>query len=140
MFSRSFEQRLSAWHDFRENLRNSSDPIQDTIDLYRLAPIVSMNCDPWDPDTWLNPWELLQENLYCEYCILLGICYTLQLADNLTYKNFEIHISIDTQTTDRYYLLCIDDRVVGYDDQQHISINDLPQSLYTETVHHMPSL
>ena len=99
-----------------------------------------MNCDPWDSSTWLDPWELLHENLYCEYCILLGICYTLQLTDNLTYKTFEIHICIDRKFNDRHYLLKVDDRIIGYEQGTHIHIDELPSSLHSEVIYPMTEI
>ena len=140
MFSKHYEKRLAAWHEFRKNLDNDLDPIQTTIDFYKSAPRVNINCDPWDPDTWPTPWQLLQENEYCDYCIILGICYTLQLTNTFKQNNFEIHISIDRELTERYYLLHLNNVVIGYDTKTYINKDSLPTSLFSETVHTMPIL
>jgi len=140
MFSDNFEQRLAAWHDFREQLEAHITPIQAVIDLYKHAPRVTINCDPWDRNTWLDPWELLKENEYCEYCILLGICYTLQLTDKFKNSTIEIHICVDRQNSERHYLLYVDDVVIGYDMNTYIDKHDLPSSICSETVYRMPAL
>lgn len=140
MFVESYEQRLCDWHSFRQSLETSDDAIQDVIDFYQTAPRVLINCDPWDPSTWPSPWELIEQNEYCDYCILLGICYTLQLTDKFTNSKFVIHIGIDQQNSTSYFLLSVDDRIVGYQSNTHCDVKDLPSSIGFETVYHMPHL
>ena len=140
MFLKPYEKRLAVWHDFRHKLETADDPLQEVIEFYQSAPTVSINCDPWDRSTWPDPWQLLLENEYCEYCIILGMCYTLQLTDKFSQAKFEIHIGIDKQNSDRAYLLFVDDRVLGYYYDTHIHRNELPLGLYSEVVYQMPGL
>ena len=140
MFNKPFEGRMSFWRDFRNTLEDSSDPIADAVEFYRLAPMVSFQADPYDQKTWPDPWELLKDNLYCPFVKLLAICYTLQLTERFTGSNFQIHITQDKQLSQEKYLLKIDDMYIGYNDDQVIVINDLPESLLVETVYDMPSL
>jgi hypothetical protein len=74
MFDKKYEERLRAWNEFRQSLEASTDPLEDTVKFYERAPVVSIQVDPWDSDTWLNPWELLYENKYCEFSKILAIC------------------------------------------------------------------
>lgn len=135
MFSLDFEQRLSYWRDFRCSLEHSRNPIQDTIDLYHSAPMASINCDPWDIATFPRPWELLEENVYCDCCVLLGICYTLALTERFSNSKFELAIFLDETRNKGYgFILFIDDRVIGYTNT-HISRTELPQNLQPETTH-----
>ena len=62
---RSFDTRLKNWADFRNSLEQSTDPLNDVISYYNLAPLVSINVDPWDRSVWPGPWELIDENQYC---------------------------------------------------------------------------
>lgn len=133
MHTLTYEKRLAAWVKFRESLETSIDPLQDVINFYSTIPVTTMNCDPWDRDTWLNPWELLHENEYCEYCILLGMCYTLQLTDRFSTDEFEIHIGIDEQKTRHYYLLVVGDRVLGYDNTTHVHVDEAFKSVQSQT-------
>jgi len=135
-----YEDRLSQYAEFRSNLELSKDPLQDVIDTYESAPTVSINCDPWDPSTWPTAWQLIAENEYCEYCKILGMCYTLQLTDKFKDEQFEIHICIDRSNNDRMYLLFVGDRVLGYYYNAHIHKNELPESIISETIHPMPAL
>lgn len=135
-----YEDRLSAYSQWRQQLEYAEDPIQEVIDKYDDAPTVSINCDPWDRNTWPSPWELILENEYCEYCKILGMCYTLQLTDKFKDEQFEIHICIDRSNNDRMYLLFVGDRVLGYYYNAHIHKNELPESIISETIHPMPAL
>ena len=136
----NYEDRLLAYNQFRLSLENSADPLQDVIDMYEDAPTVSINADPWDQRSWMTAWELIYENEYCEYCKILGMCYTIQLTDKLKDEIFEIHICIDRTTNDRLYLLFVGDRVLGYYYNTHIHKDELPDTLYSETVYTMPAL
>ena len=105
MFEKNNDQRLQEWSEFRNTLEASSNPIQDTIDFYSQAPTVSIHTDPWDETTWPTPWELVQENQYCDFCIVLGCCYSLQLTERFSGTDFEIHIIIDSKNSATHYLL-----------------------------------
>lgn len=125
----SYEQRLQQWSDFRSSLETADDPLQVVIDTYSNNPTVSIHTDPWTQDMWPNPWELIMENQYCEFCSVLGMCYSLQLTDRFTGADFEIHIGVDREESKDFYLLKINDRIIGYDKDRHISIHDLPNSI-----------
>lgn len=140
MFDQKFEDRMSAWRDFRQSLSTSTDPIQDVIDFYNQAPTVSINADPYTADTWPGPWELLEENIYCEYCKLLGICYTLQLTEHFNQNPFEIHIGIDRDCSMTYYLLYVGNRVIGYEADTHVHKDTIPESIQIQKIHAMPEL
>lgn len=141
MFSKiKYELRLQEYAKFREDLETSTDPIQTVIDKYEEAPTVSINADPWDRDTWPSAWQLISENEYCEYCKILGMCYTLQLTDKFKDEQFEIHIVIDRNNNDRMYLLYVGDIVLGYYYNSYIHKDELPDTIHSETIHHMPAL
>ena len=139
MFSKTYEDRLRAWNEFRNSLEKSDNPIQQAIENYRKAPKVRIHTDPWTPEMWPSPWELVEENQYCEFCKLLGICYSLQLTDRFSQSNFEIHIGIDTQDSNTYYLLFVDNFVIGYDDE-YILRSELPASIRSQKQYPMPKL
>jgi hypothetical protein len=140
MFDKTYEHRLQSWHDFREQIESEQDPIQFVIDNYEQPPTVSMHTDPWTPEQWPSPWELIQENQYCEFCKLLGICYSLQLTDKFSQANFEIHIGIDKEESKTYYLLFVDDIVIGYLDETYVHRSKLSENYYSQQVYPMPKL
>ena len=43
MFNLGYEERLSKWRKFREQLESSSKPLNDVVQFYSLAPTVSIH-------------------------------------------------------------------------------------------------
>jgi hypothetical protein len=140
MFEEQFEKRLQSWHDFRATLETHPDPLQHTIDAYQRVPGVSIHTDPWDQKMWPQPWELISENQYCAFCTVLGMCYSLQLTERFKQELVEIHICIDRKKNETFYLLMIQNRVIGYDGESHISVSDLPKEIISQRVYTMPRL
>lgn len=138
MFDKTYEDRLISWVAFRQSLEQSKDPIQDVIDCYNAAPTVSIHIDPWNQKTWPDPWELIQENQYCEFARVLGMCYSLQLTNRFNRSNFEIHISTDYDKSVNYYILMIDKYAIGYYNSSYIVIDELSPTLVSQKIYSMP--
>ena len=136
----NYEQRLSGWSAFRETLELSDDPLQDVINYYNKIPTVSIQTDPYTPSTWPGPWELVNENMYCDFCRVLGMCYSLQLTDRFSQEKFEIHIGIDNKRSKHYYLLVVGDRVLGFTHSTHEHVDKVLKDLEPQEIHHMPPL
>jgi hypothetical protein len=140
MFNKKFEERLELWHQFRLELETSSTPLEDVVEFYSKAPLVSMQVDPYESDTWLDPWELLKENQYCEFSKILAICYSLQLTDRFMAEDFEIHICTNNKEASTHYLLFFQEKVIGYDWTRIIKRNELPLDLQSQQQYLMPPL
>jgi hypothetical protein len=140
MFDKRFEDRLRAWADFRNQLEFSHNPIQEVIDFYNRAPLVNIQVDPYDQTSWLDPWSLLRENNYCNFALILGIAYTLQLTTRFSEAQFEIHICTDKEKSEIKYLLFVDNCVIGYNRNCAIKVVDLPPSLQFEKSYRLPAL
>ena len=138
MFEKPYQERLLFWRELRDSLEVSKNPIQDTIDFYNCAPHCSIATDPYTPSSWPDPWELLEENNYCAFVKILAICYTLQLTDVLSQASYEIHITRDNKSSSTYYLLFVDDQVIGFNGDTHVHKDNLPNTLYSELVHALP--
>lgn len=139
MFHKNYEQRLNSWSSLRQTLEVAADPFQEIIDFYKQAPYVSVHTDPWSQDMWPDPWELVYENQYDEFCTVLGMCYSLQLTDRFKGSEFEIHICT-LESLSYVYLLFVDDYVLGYDNNKVVLKKDLPMDLQSQTVYAMPKL
>jgi hypothetical protein len=140
MFNKKFEDQLRDWNAFRRSLEISPTPIEDTIDFYSKAPMVSHQVDPYDSSSWLTPWELLKDNKYCEFSKILAICYTLQLTDKFMDDDFEIHIIADREKSETNYLLFIRDLVISSNGMIIMNKCDLPNDVQPQTVYAMPKL
>jgi len=140
MFDKKYESRLVLWHEFREYLESADNPLQSVIDFYRAAPLVNIQTDPYDRSIWPSPWEILRENLYCEFVKLLAICYTVQLTERFNQESFEIHIVRDDNNSDTLFLLFVGDTCIGYDYDTPVPVSDLPKDLHFEMSYTMPAL
>ena len=132
MFDKKFEDRLKAWHDFRETLLTDPDPIQSTIDFWSNAPITSRNIDPYDQSTWPDPWQMIEENSFCEYTKTLAIAYTLKLTD--IYQDWQptFYVGLDKSQSRLYYMCVLNDNVLGFDLEKSVHITQLPKSIHIQ--------
>lgn len=135
MAKQSFEDRLFEWNRLRKNLEHSVNPIEDTVSYWQTIPCCSRNCDPYDSSTWPSPWEMIEENSYCEFTKLLAIAYTLKLTDKFKDLIFLIKIGLDKRQSRMYYLLCVGDQVVAIDDIKSMHINQVPKNIHIQKIH-----
>ena len=140
MFNKKFEDRMRDWKLFRDNLESSENPIQDTINFWNAAPITNIAADPYGQSTWPDPWEMIEENIFCPFVKILAILYTLQLTDRFSQSNFEIHITQDTENCETKYLIFVDGVCIGYDNAMPISVSKLPKTMTFEKSYTMPNL
>ena len=139
-YKHKYEDRLASWSDFRKTLETCENPIQEAINYYDNAPQVSINTDPWDQNTWPTPWQLVAENQYCNFCKLLGVCYSLQLTERFSGSNFEIHIVIDNKNSTYNYLLYVDKTLIGYPIGVEHYAKSKPDELEIKKKYSMPKL
>jgi hypothetical protein len=133
------QTRQLAWYQLRQNLETSADPFSDVTAFFQRLPKVKYYTDPYDSSSWPTPWELIDENEYCEFNLILGMCYTIQLTERFKDCRPTINLAIDIVNKTVYYLLCIDDRVYGYDDGW-IILSELPKSLKMQKIYPMKPL
>lgn len=133
-------QRLVDWYAFRQQLEKSLTPLEDVVNYFHPLPRVKVYTDPYDQSTWPTAWQLIDENEYCQFNIILAICYTLQLTTHFENSSPLIKISIDKINKTVYYLLFIDNKVYGYDDTNWISSDSLPKTLKYLKIYNMPPL
>ena len=122
MVTKDYDGRLKTWQDLRKQLEKSKDPINQTVEFFNKLPTSSMAVDPYNNKSWPDPWMLIEENVYCRFLKVLGICYTLQLTDRFSTRDFEIHISIDSENHDLVYQIKIDnDMLTSYNDTYELT-------------------
>jgi hypothetical protein len=140
MFQKSYYNRIKQWKDLRTTLETAQDPLQDCIDFWRGAPLGALAADPFDKRTWPDPWQMIDENIYCDFLQILAICYTLQLTDRFSQTQFEIHIKQDKKNSRTCYLLLAADRVIGFQGDKHVAQSDLPKQLISQQSYIMSPL
>ena len=139
MFDKKFEDRLRVWHDFRATLSNDPDPIQSTIDFWNQAPETARNIDPYDQATWPDPWQMIEENSYCEYTRTLAIAYTLKLTDRFMDWQPVFKVGIDKAQSRLYYMCIINDSVLGVDLEKSVHINQVPKDIHIQKIIELPT-
>jgi hypothetical protein len=139
MFDKKFEDRLRAWHDFRATLSNDPDPIQSTIDFWNQAPETVRNIDPYDHATWPDPWQMIEENSYCEYTRTLAIAYTLKLTDRFIDWQPVFKVGIDKDESRLYYMCIINDSVLGVDLEKSVHITQVPKGIHIQKIIELPT-
>ncbi len=127
------------WYNLRQRLEYIDNPFDEVADFFEQLPKVKIYTDPYNPATWPTPWELIQENEYCPFNIILGICYTIQLTERFKKCQPKINVTIDTINKTVYYLLIIKDKVYGYD-SKWINTRSLPNSLKIQKSYEMKEL
>lgn len=135
MLSRTYEDRLIAWKNLRSRLDYEEDPVQCAIDFWKPIPEVSRSIDPYDAKTWPDPWEMIEENSFCEYTKVLAIGYTLMLTEKCKDWHYEIQIGLDRNHSKLYYILLAGDHVVGIEEEKSIHISKLPKNIHIQQTH-----
>ena len=125
------EQRITHWREFRENLTQSTTPLQDIVDLWKTAPVTERKLDPWSSQRWPTPWELLEENRFCPVAIPLMMGWTAKLSTRLSTSDVLIKLYID-HTEQRYYNVCmVDNNLLNYK-QEVVKIEDLQGTMHCQ--------
>lgn len=129
--------RLSDWYNFRQQLEKSNTPLEDVSNFFERFPRQRFYTDPYDQSTWPTAWELIDENAFCQFNVLLGICYTLQLTERFQNYQPKIKIAIDSESKNLYYLLVINNAVYGLLDKQWTTLDQLPKTLKIQKIYDM---
>ena len=100
MFKLKPSDRLDRWKSFRFSLNEFSicKAVELTNELWAACPFTPFYLDPAEPNTWPDPWTLLEENYYCDLAKVLAIIYTLHLCNHGQILDPELRIYINTKT------------------------------------------
>ena len=95
MWARDYHQRLLEWQRLRESVADSPKPqCLDAVNRWWFgAPWSSYHLHWDDRDKWPDPWQLLQDNIFCSVARGLGILYTVSLLQRADITDVEM---IDT--------------------------------------------
>lgn len=106
----SFESRLLAWNQLRSEAEQL-DPAQALSainDWWWHAPMVNNRLRWRDIDSWPGPWDLLDDNCFCDLARALGMLYTVMMLQHS--ELFDVYL-IETennnlvQVNDGIYIL-----------------------------------
>jgi|TARA_R110001592_G_scaffold318827_1_gene596084 hypothetical protein len=108
-----YVRRLKEWSTLRKQIESAINPYDLVFKFWNKIPTNSKNVDPYDEDTWPDPWEMILENDYCAFKKILGIMYTFQLTDRFSQSSFEINITLDQKESRYVYILLLDKTSIG---------------------------
>lgn len=106
MFQLKTEDRLRSWREFRSSIDNLSltDALRCTAELWANASYTPYYLDIDEPTTWPSPWQMIDENIYCDVAKSLGIIYTMLLTKHKKDLDIELRVYVDVTTGAEYNL------------------------------------
>jgi hypothetical protein len=83
IWPQTFEQRLFSWTSLRSQCQylSKADCLLAINRWWFNTPWIPYHLHWDDQDQWPDPWQLLQDNLFCSLARGLGIMYTITLID-----------------------------------------------------------
>jgi hypothetical protein len=89
MWSRTFAQRLEAWVVLRQQCQDLAPDLalRQINSWWSLSPWQPYHLHWDDQPTWPDPWQLLDDNIYCGLARGLGMLYTIAIVDRPDIQN-----------------------------------------------------
>ena len=118
MWYNDFADRLESWSELRTTCATLSfEESLKTINAWWFNTPWCAHYLHWDDiETWPDPWELLNDNTFCELARGLGILYTLSLIDHKDLKSAELVLTEEgynlVQVNKEKYILNWDSEVI----------------------------
>lgn len=121
MWPAHFSKRLDAWNQLR--LHASELPIQQSLEAINQwwfgTPWTAYYLHWDDRKDWPDPWQLLDDNVYCSLARALGIMYTITLMDR---KDMQDAVLIEFDSDN---LVLVNNRkyILNWDSAEILNIN-----------------
>jgi hypothetical protein len=108
MFKLPASERLTRWREFRKSLDTLplDSALDAVVEFWHGCPFSPYYLDVDKPETWPNPWTLIEENYYCDLAKALGMLYTIKFTKHN--PQVEIRVYYDPETKYGYNLVWID--------------------------------
>jgi hypothetical protein len=91
----TFESRLASWTQLRT--RANTLPVDQALEAINQwwfsSPWTGYHLHWDDQEEWPDPWQLLDDNIFCEVARGLGILYTITLLDRTDIDSAELVLS-----------------------------------------------
>jgi hypothetical protein len=97
MWPKNFADRLEAWAELRTQAQKL--PLEEALQLVNGW----WHQSPWQPyylhwddqSKWPDPWQLLNDNVYCDLARGLGILYTVSMLEHKDLASYELVLTED---------------------------------------------
>jgi hypothetical protein len=125
MWYKDFADRLEAWSELRTSVQTM--PLETALarinEFWLHAPWTAHYLHWDDIELWPDPWELLNDNIFCELARGLGILYTLSLVDHKDLTSAQLILTEEgynlVQVNKEKYILNWDSEVIVNTTQKH---------------------
>jgi hypothetical protein len=110
-------EKILAWRELRQNAVGMTvDNLIEAVNTWwTFSPWVRKTIDPYKPETWPSPWDMINKGEFCRSAIALGQAYTLWitapntnvelwLVNNFSEKDVHLVVVIDEKTVLNYIL------------------------------------
>lgn len=86
--------RILNWRQWRHSIQDLStaDCLNQIAVTWARAPRINHYLTPDILQDWPNPWQLINDNIYCDLGIALGMFYTIALLDKAELDNVRLEI------------------------------------------------
>lgn len=132
MWKLTNSERLSHWRDFRKSLdRLSFEQALEAIAVYwQTCPFVPYYLDNANTESWPGPWQMIDDNIYCDLARCLGIVYTIILTKHRMDVDVELQVYQDPRTGFEYNLACFSQGkyILNMIDSQVVNIEQLDKT------------
>ena len=83
MWQKTFSERLAAWAALRQSCTtmDQAQALDQINSWWQQTPWIPYHLHWDDRQTWPDPWQLLDDNIYCGLARALGIMYTIAMLD-----------------------------------------------------------
>jgi len=129
--------RILRWRDWRctLDLLPFEDALREVAMAWGMAPIVNHYLAPDEVDAWPQPWELIDDNHYCDLAVCLGMYYSLMLSKHNTH-DFSIVLYKDDVEQSWYHLCLVDGGkyVLNWNIGSVLNTSPVPQT--ARIIHH----
>jgi hypothetical protein len=124
MWHKTFEQRLASWQLLRSSSETLALPEALTAinDWWQKTPWSAFYLHWDDVERWPDPWQLLEDDVYCDLTRGLGILYTLSMMDRADIIDASLIL-----TNDDYNVVTVNDScyVLNYDSDTILNTRQL---------------
>lgn len=100
MWRLTFKDRLHEWHRLRNSVqtRDLQTALYTVNNFWFKAPWTAYYLHWDDQALWPNPWQLLNENIFCDVARGLGILYTITLMEHPRITSADLILTADKHT------------------------------------------
>jgi hypothetical protein len=113
MFTGKPEQRILQWRDLRQSLGTWPQDYATVAQAWTKAPLSNHYLTWQDHGTWPGAWQLINDNIWCDASVALGMFYTIYYSDYPLKHTLELrHYQLREQQRDLNLLCCEDMKYV----------------------------